>query len=86
MTNLRLSPEDLAAEAAAALFDDLILGPIAASVAAKFNRPPRDVLHFMREEFRAVRVRADAAMTEQARALPALVEEEIESTLAAKEL
>jgi hypothetical protein len=49
---------------------------MAASAAAKFNNPQRDVLHLMRQDFRAFRVRAAAAMSEEALSLPAFVEEE----------
>lgn len=54
------------------------LSEIAASIAAKFQIQQRDVLHLLRTEFRAMRVRSASALKETAATLPATFEDEIE--------
>lgn len=53
------------------------LPEIAGQLAAKFNLSQRDVLHLLRHEFRAVRLRAAGADREAAASLPATIEAEM---------
>jgi hypothetical protein len=51
---------------------------IAATVAAKFEIPMRDILHLMRHEFRAVRGRAAVSLKQQALAVQEFIEVDVE--------
>lgn len=54
---------------------DGVIGELATAAAAHFGLAQRDVLFFLRSEYRTVRERASAARHEAAEALPALVED-----------
>jgi hypothetical protein len=53
------------------------MGDLAQAVAAKFELPQRDVLHLLRTEFRAVRVKAAAATRKHAEHLPGLIDDQV---------
>lgn len=55
---------------------DGALADLAAAVAAKFSLPPRDVVHLLRTEFRAVRARAATMAASRAGEIPDRIDDE----------
>jgi hypothetical protein len=53
------------------------LGELASAMAAKFSLPQRDVLHFLRSEFRAFRARSSENIRRQAQEIAEFVEEDL---------
>jgi hypothetical protein len=53
------------------------LPEIAATMAAKFAQPQRDVLHLLRQEIRAIRGRMASNFSNSAAALPATIEVDV---------
>lgn len=53
------------------------LTDLATAIAGKFELPQRDVLHMLRQEFVNVRTKAAETMRRQAKAMPALVADEV---------
>ncbi|HLH95027.1 MAG TPA: hypothetical protein VKW08_07905 [Xanthobacteraceae bacterium] len=56
------------------------LAEISAKASARFSIPQRDMLHFLRSEFRLFRANAAAALRDEADELPALIEDEVSET------